>query len=178
MSFSRIKADLKYILLNELVCHIPVWTIRKAIYMFFGMKIGKCSRIGINTKVISPNKIIIGTRSIINEECYLDGRGGLIIGNDCSISFRTTIITASHYGNSDSFSYYENTVQIDNNVWIGANAVVLDGTVLRDYTIIGANSVVKTKTEEKGVYVGNPLKLIKYREIVSKYHINYKAYFR
>ncbi len=178
MNLSRIKKDLVYIFLNGLVCYIPIWKIRKIIYKSFGMKIGNHTRIGINTKIISPHKIILGDYSVINEECYLDGRGGLNIGNNCSISIRTIIITASHDANSDMFAYYEKEVQIKDNVWIGANAVILDGSILNNYTIIGANAVVKTETVEKGIYVGNPLKLLKYRDINSKYHINYIAYFR
>lgn len=82
----RMKYDLEYILLNQVVRHIPFWTIRRFFYRAMGMTIGRGSRIGINTIVVSPRGITLGERAIVNEMCYLDGRGGIRIGNDASIS--------------------------------------------------------------------------------------------
>lgn len=85
-----------YIFYNYIVAYIPSWTLRKCFYILGGMKIGKGSRIYMKCKVRSPWNIRIGNNTIINEECYLDGRGSLIIGNNVSISYYTVIITASH----------------------------------------------------------------------------------
>lgn len=64
----RIKGDLVYFILNSFVCYIPFWFIRKFLYKLFGLKILNDSRIAIKTIVISPKKISIGKRTIINEE--------------------------------------------------------------------------------------------------------------
>ena len=83
---SRIIKDFQYIFLNNFVNNIPSWKIRKIFYQFFGMDIKKGSRIAIKTIVINPKGITLGDRSIINECCFIDGRGGLVIGTDVSIS--------------------------------------------------------------------------------------------
>ena len=80
-----------------------------------GMTIGRGSRIGINTIVVSPRGITLGERAIVNEMCYLDGRGGIRIGNDASISFGTTIITASHDMNQ-GFTCYSSKTDIGDHV--------------------------------------------------------------
>ena len=162
--------------LNYIVSMIPFWCVRRFFYILSGMRIGKGSRIGLHTRVVRPGRISIGQRSIINEHCYLDGRGGLTIADDCSISIYTKIITASH--KADSFAYYEKPVVIEDHVWIGCNAIVLDGSYLARGCIIGAGAVVKKETEKMGIYAGNPIKHIKTRESDLSYYLDYHPFFK
>lgn len=176
--WNRVIYDLQYIVLNKFVNQIPCWNLRKRIYKKFGVIMGKGSRIGIGTIVLGPDKIKIGDRSIINENCLLDGRGGLVIGHDTSISSYSKILTASHRNNSPNFDYYTQKTKIGNNVWIGTAAVILNGSVLEDYVIIGAGAVMKGNAKEKFVMVGNPAKYLKKRDLTQAYHLKYNAYFR
>lgn len=57
----RMKYDFEYIFLNQLVRHIPFWTVRRFFYRAMGMTIGKGSRIGINTIVVSPGELPWGS---------------------------------------------------------------------------------------------------------------------
>lgn len=104
------------------------------------MKIGPKARIGINTVIISPKGITIGCRSVINDHCVLDGSGGITIKNDVSISAFTKIYSCTHKTDSDFFEYITNPIIIKNNVWIAANAMILDGSILNEFSVIGANS--------------------------------------
>lgn len=52
------------------------------------------------------------------------------------------------------------TVKIGNNVFIGANSVVLCNTRIGDNVIIGAGSVVTCDVPSNSVYAGNPARLI------------------
>ncbi|WP_304644499.1 DapH/DapD/GlmU-related protein, partial [uncultured Dubosiella sp.] len=153
-------------------------SIRKKFYSIFKVRIGKNSRIALGTILLSPEKIEIGNNTIINENCHLDGRGNLKIGDNCSISFSVSIITASHMLNSETFEYYEKATYIKDNVWIGANAIILDGTILENQVVIGAGAVIKGFTEPSGVYIGNPAQLIKMRKKNLKYEIDYKPFFK
>ena len=164
--------------LNHIISAIPFWTIRKLFYLIYGIKIGHGARIGLHTRIISPSKIVIGNCSIINEYCHLDGRGGLIIGENCSISIYTKIITASHRANSDNFEYYETSVILGDHVWIGCNAIILDGSVIKNGCIIGAGAVVKQITDENGIYVGNPVAKIKERRSNLNYQISFHPFFK
>lgn len=164
--------------LNYIVSTIPFWFIRRFFYIASGMKIGKGARIGLHTRVIRPEKIVIGDRTIINEYCHLDGRGGLKIEHDSSISIYTKIITASHRANSDQFEYYEKNTIIKERVWIGCSAIILDGSHIKKGCIIGAGAVIKGETEEYGIYVGNPAQKIKERNNNIDYSINYHPFFK
>lgn len=173
----RMKYDFEYIFLNQLVRHIPFWMVRRFFYRAMGMTIGKGSRIGINTIVVSPRGITLGERAIVNEMCYLDGRGGIRVGNDASISFGTTIITASHDMNQ-GFACYSDKTDIGDHVWIGAHAILLDGAKVESYAVIGAGCVFKGTAEPYGVYVGNPAKKVKTRDASGEYTMDYHPFFR
>jgi acetyltransferase-like isoleucine patch superfamily enzyme len=54
-------------------------------------------------------------------------------------------------------------ILIEDDVWIGANSVVLDGAIIRKGCVIGAGSVIFGETEEYGVYVGIPARKVKER---------------
>ncbi len=54
-------------------------------------------------------------------------RGGLRIGDDCSVSTESIIYTASHNTNSEKFQYYEQEMELGNGVWIGARSAILLG---------------------------------------------------
>ena len=156
----------------------PSWKVRKILLKALGMKIGKNARIGISTIIVSPEKIRIGDRSVINEKCHLDGRGGLEIGEDVSISNYSVIITASHKKSSSTFEYYESGVIIENNVWLGTRAMILDGSHLQQNSVIAAGLVFKGVAEENKVYY--PAQGIQYkdRNLIEPYALEYKAYFR
>jgi acetyltransferase-like isoleucine patch superfamily enzyme len=55
------------------------------------------------------------------------------------------------------------TVEIGNDVWIGVNAVILDGVKIGNGAVIAANSVVTKDVIPYTIVGGTPAKLIKYR---------------
>jgi len=52
---------------------------------------------------------------------------------------------------------------IGNDVWIGANTVIIKGVSIEDGVIVGASSVVTKNIPAYAIVVGNPAKIIKYR---------------
>lgn len=54
----------------------------------------------------------------------------------------------------------DNKVIVKNDVWIGAYATLLGGTVLHDGCIVGACSVVKKEVPPYSIVVGNPAQII------------------
>ncbi len=60
------------------------------------------------------------------------------------------------------FKEYERIV-IGNDVWIGANATILDGVNIQDGAIVGAGSVVTKNVPAYAIVGGVPAKIIRYR---------------
>lgn len=54
-----------------------------------------------------------------------------------------------------------NKIIIQDDVWIGANSIILKGVILKQGTVIAAGSVVTKNTEPFSLYGGNPAKFIK-----------------
>lgn len=84
----------------------------------------------------------------------------VIIGDNCSFSFKNIIITSTHDFN-DFSTVIAQPIIIGNNVWITTNVTILPGVVIGDNTVIGAGSVV-SKSIPSGVFAaGNPCKVIR-----------------
>lgn len=150
--------DILHYLLNHIIIHIPFWFVRRIVYRISGMSIGSKSIILMGTKVYNPWKIQIGNNVYINENCILDGRGGLVIKDNASISMYTKIITGSHSTSSDTFEYIAKQTIIESNVWTGVASIVLPGVILPKGVILAAGSVaIPSKPyEEKKIYSGVP----------------------
>jgi len=108
--------------------------------------------------------IIIGEKSIINSGCVLYSGKGIHIGNNVSIAANCTFAPVNHaYELKDTliqaqgFKPSKGGITIEDDVWIGAGCVLLDGSVLRKGCVIGAMSLVRGELDAYGVYAGNPL---------------------
>ena len=165
--------------MNSIVCYIPFWFIRKAFYRMAGMKIGK-SHILMRVTTDGWKGIEIGDGVCINQNCYIDGRGGLIIGDNTSISYGSVVLSATHDKNSSDFQYVERQTIMGERVWLGVNSVVLPGAKLGDGVILAAGSVAIGKDYEKyGIYSGVPAKRIDDRYNDLHYDLSsWKPYFR
>ena len=132
-----------------------------------GMKVGKNARIMMKVVVTHPWKISIGNNSVINEYCYLDGRGGLSIGNNVNIALYSMMITGTHDYASNTFTYYTEPIRIEDDVWIAARSIVLNGCVLHRGALLSAGAVLSPGTEIKSnmIFGGVPAKEIKPRDV-------------
>lgn len=170
---------IKFNIMNYLVPNIPFWCVRKMCYKLAGMKIGKAH---ILMKVYTDGwkNIIIEDGVCINQFCHLDGRGGLTIKKNASISVYSKIISASHDSHSPVFQYFEKPVLIGEYAWLGANSVVLPGTHLGKGTILAAGSVAIGKDyQDRTILSGVPAKKIGERDIEFSYDLsNWKPFFR
>lgn len=171
-------SDIGYLFLNFFVNHIPSWFVRKKCYQIVGMKIGKNARIGIKTIIIKPSCITLGEGCIINEYCHLDGRGGLRFGKNVSISIYSKFISASHDLNSSQFAYIAHPIVVEDYVFVGAGAIILEDTRIEKGAVIGAGCVFKGKALENNIYVGNPARKINERQENMNYTLSHKCFFR
>lgn len=65
-------------------------------------------------------------------------------------------------GSNDNYKDYK-LIQIGNDVWIGARAIILDGVTIGDGACIAAGAVVTKDVPSYAVVAGIPAKIIKYR---------------
>ena len=102
----------------------------------------------------------------------LYGHGGLCIGRDVMIAAGTKIIPANHIARLSTRPFNELGerrigIDIGDNVWLGANVVVLDGVSIASNTVIAAGAVVSKNCSEGWIYGGIPARKIKSLEMAS-----------
>ena len=107
----------------------------------------------------------IGKPEYIHQDAYLDPSGGLTIGMGTVISTRVIILThdwsfLKREKRKKNFSKAYKSVVIGDESFIGAGAIVLPGTTIGKFCIIGAGTVVKGNIEDYSIMAGNPAKKI------------------
>ena len=131
-------------------------------------------------------KGIIGENTYLNSSCQIVHKESRI-GKFCSIGKHVSIGTSFHpldflstspVGYQDisgltdgivlaeekrAVFYGKRPVTIGNDVWIGLNAVIMDGVTIGDGAVIGACAVVTKDVPPYAIAVGIPAKVIKYR---------------
>lgn len=94
--------------------------------------------------------------------------GGVTIGKRTLIGYGTKILSTNHIIPPIPLpilgsGHKKAPVKIGNDVWIGANAVILSGVTIGDGAIVGAGAVVTKDVSAYSVVGGVPAKLIKKR---------------
>lgn len=131
--------------------------------------IGRDTRIDIGVIIRAYGGLIsIGNHCSVNPYCVIQGSGRISIGDGVRIASHTVIVASNHIFDMSTDPIYLQGVSakgiiIEDNVWIGAGAKILDGVVLREGTVVGAGSVVNKSTEAYSVVVGIPARTIRVR---------------
>jgi acetyltransferase-like isoleucine patch superfamily enzyme len=122
------------------------------------------------TRLISANlgNLFIDENSEIGFGTILIAGGNLNIGKNCMVSNLVFISTSNHKIKKDisikSQGYENFDIFVEDDVWIGRCATINSKLKIKKGSIIGANSLLNISTEQNGIYVGTPAKLIKERE--------------
>ncbi len=110
----------------------------------------------------------IGSNVSVNAYAILWGAGGIKIGDNVRIASHSVIVSFDHnFEDRDrpitSQGVTHKPIVIEDDVWIGAGAKILGGSHISKGCVIGANAVLKGKTDPFGIYVGSPARLLKFR---------------
>ncbi len=131
-------------------------------------------------------RIIIGARTLVDSFVKIKpagGSGDVIIGEDCALNSGTVLYTGNGIRIGDGvliaanctlaptnhafadperrirdqgFQPSRGGIVIEDDVWLGANVVVLDGAVIGRGTIVAAGAVVRGVLEPMSIYAGAP----------------------
>lgn len=112
----------------------------------------------------------IGRNCTINSGCVIYIGNGVTIGSDVAIGANTTLAPTNHaYMDRNKlireqrFLPSRGGILIEDDVWIGANCVLLDGAILRKGCVVGAGSLVRGELPPYSVNHGTPAKTVGYR---------------
>ena len=113
----------------------------------------------------------IGPHSYINSGCVLYTGNGIDIGSHVAVAANCTFAPVNHaFERRDKliveqrFQPSRGGIIVEDDCWIGAGVVLLDGAILRRGSVVGALSLVRGELPEYSISVGNPARTIGYRE--------------
>jgi len=150
-------------------------------------KKGKNARICRNSRIdVMPfNNFVLGDNSTIEDFCTINnGVGDILIGQRSRIGMSNVLIGPITIGNDvilaqnivmsglnhgyedisippHNQSVTKKKIILEDEVWIGANSVVLAGVTIGKHAVVAAGSVVTKNVPAYSVVVGNPAKVIK-----------------
>lgn len=163
----------------------PNWWIR--LFSFIYLKRGKGSVIYRSVRQDLPpfNHFSLGKYSVVEDfSCLNNAVGDLTIGDYTRIGLGNTIIGPARIGNHVNLAQnvtvtglnhnYQNIekrideqgvstlpVTIEDDVWIGANAVVLPGVTVGTHSVVAAGSIVSRNIPPYSICAGSPARIIK-----------------
>lgn len=148
---------------NTIVPHLPIWSLRRKALSIIGTFIGKETYIDRHCHIMSPNKLKVGNFTHINRMTTLDARGGLTIGDSVSVSHGVMIMSGSHDFNSRQFLVRFLPITIEDYVWIGCGAIILQNVTIGKGAVVAAGAVVTKDVPPYSVVGGIPAKIIGHR---------------
>lgn len=122
--------------------------------------------------VCSPENLIMDKTSHFKSDSFIECRGGVKIGRYFHSGRGLTIFSSNHIYNNENYIPYDvidekKPVVIEDFVWCGANVTIMPGVTIGEGSIIGGGAVVAKDVPKYAVVVGNPAKVVKYRDVES-----------
>lgn len=118
--------------------------------------------------------VILGPHCHVNSGTVIYSGNGVHVGDGVLIAANCTLAATNHAFQDRTipirlqrFQPSRGGIILEDDVWIGANTVVLDGACVRRGAIVAAGSVVRGELAAFGIYGGNPLKKIGERGTVA-----------
>ena len=115
--------------------------------------------------------VTIGQNSVVNSGCVIYTGNGVRIGANVAIAANCTFAAANHEFRDperlimeQGFKPSKGGIVVEDDVWIGANATLLDGAVVRRGAIVGAGAVVRSEVPAYAIAAGVPARVIGWRK--------------
>ncbi len=157
---------------------------------FGGRQIDRSCLFGHGVRIERAAQVRLGPRCVLHPQVWLNvtsGQASLSIGDHTFVGRNTTIevsgevsigragliapgvyITDHNHDTAPGASMFERpcvvaAVRIGDDVWIGANAVILPGVEIGDGAVVAAGAVVSRSVPPNAIVGGVPARLIRYR---------------
>lgn len=151
-------------------CDAAPWGIRLRgrvrVENFGGMRIGERVRIDGRTVPVElvswHGPLAIGDGTFINYGASISAHTGVTIGRDCLIGNYALIMDSDYHDLRDrSQPGVARPIVIEDNVWIGARAIVLKGVRIGEGAVVAAGAIVTSDVPAKTVVANEPAKVMR-----------------
>lgn len=131
----------------------------------FGARIGKGCRVEASCTVWWPGNLVMGDYACLAQgvDCY--NVAPIAIGNYATVSQRAFLCSASHTTDTLRRPLVFSPITVETHAWVCAETFVGPGVCVGEGAVLGARSVAIRDLKAWTIYVGNPARAIKSREI-------------
>lgn len=125
----------------------------------------------VSSNYLNSRKISLGRNVHIGPRALIDGAGGVVVGEGSIVAPGVTIYSRTHNFDENLTALpFDNVmlvapVSVGRYVWIRAQVTILPGVHIGDGAIIGAGSVVSKDVPAGAIVVGNPGRVVRYRDM-------------
>lgn len=181
---TRLKRTIDWLIMNQRDAR-PRWYIRLLAPLY--QHRGRGSKIYHSVRMDTPpyRRFSLGDHSVIESFCCINNAvGDVMIGDHTRVGIHNTIIgpvsignhvnlaqgitvTALNHNFSDPDKLIDEqgistaVVHIGDDVWIGANAVVLPGVTIGNHSVVAAGAIVTKDVPQGSLVAGVPAKILK-----------------
>jgi len=117
--------------------------------------------------ILGAQNIELGANVGFNRYVFINGMGGIRIGDDARFGPYVIIHSADHRINDPTrpirlCGHKKNPVAIGNDVWVGGHAIILRGASIPDHCVVAAGAYVdrRLKLKPYDIVVGNPARIV------------------
>ena len=178
-------AKLLAFLTNHVIGHIPFFALRLWWYRHIvGVRIGRGAAVFMGCYWYfyrplgrNPQPMTVGDHTIINRRCTLDGRGGLRLGANVSVSPEVMFITSQHLKDDPDFGVEDRAIVVEDYAWVGSRATLLPGITVGRGAVIAAGALVARDVPPFTVVGGVPARVIGERSKELRYQLGFRPWF-
>lgn len=162
----------------QIIMWVPCHPLRRLTCKVIMKNYDTSSSIRRNIDLRSPQRINIGKNCNINKKCVLDGRNGLIIGNNVDIAQEVNIWTEQHDYNDANYKAIGAPVIIEDFVWLASRVTILPGVTIGRGAVVACGAVVTKDVPPLSIVGGIPAKIIGKREDNMNYKLGSRPWFK
>lgn len=172
-NFFHVLLVISYEFLMTLLFSLPRYhfcsSLKAAFLRILGAEIGKKPTFYPGVWITPARNLFVGDNVDFALDVLITTGGGVTIGDRVLIGYRTQILSTNHnipnhrkpiFGSGHN----KKPVVIENDVWIGANCIILPGVTIGEGAVIAAGSVVTKSVLPFTIVAGVPAKAIKQRD--------------
>ena len=119
------------------------------------------ARNNVSFRIYNKGIVKIGKNCFLNDGCSINCQKSIKIGNDVIFGQNVLIFDHDHDYKNNMKNFIKDEIKIGNNVWIGANCIILKGVTIGDNAIIAAGTIVKRNVQSNNL-------IYDYREMKEK----------
>jgi acetyltransferase-like isoleucine patch superfamily enzyme/glycosyltransferase involved in cell wall biosynthesis len=138
---------------------------RARLLRVFGAEVGKRTAIRPSVRIEIPWMLRVEDEASVGDYAILYCLGPTRIGARSIISQYAHLCAGTHDYTQQAFPLIRSPITVGTDVWIGADAFIGPGVTVGDRAVIGARASLYHDAEPDKVYVGNPARAIKDREL-------------